>query len=159
MRFTHTKEDKILINEYKFPLKWWLTQEPDYKLPEGYVARIYIPGKQNHLTLMKGDTPCQYDGGYDDKDKFLWDEGDGYIKKLQTYIDAYDLFINPPAPPLTKLELDEVFNSGIKKELRILDFKSIRDIREWVVSQPNAPTNLIQLEANIVAKRSKFKVE
>lgn len=107
MRFAHTREDKILVNEYVFPLDWFLTQEPNYKLPKGYVARNYIPGKRNHITMMKGDTPCQMDSGYD-TDDFLWLEGDGYIANIQTYVDAYELFINPPPAPPTVSEYKEI---------------------------------------------------
>lgn len=99
-RFQHHPDGIIFINEHGFPLDWWLTQEPGYSgLPEGAIGRLYVPTKRHHITIMKGDTPSQFPGEIDEH--HLWAEGDGYISKLQDYIDAYELFINPPPPPLT----------------------------------------------------------
>jgi len=56
------------------------------------------------VTMMKGDTPTQFPGEIDENHR--WAEGDNYITRLQTYIDAYELFINPPPPPPTQAELD-----------------------------------------------------
>lgn len=98
MNFRHTPDNSIFINDIEFTLDWFLIQEPGYSgLPKDCIARIYVPGKRHHLTKQResDDALIQIDGGYDTED-FLWKEGDKYIAKLQTYVDAYELYINPP---------------------------------------------------------------
>jgi hypothetical protein len=108
-RFQHNFEDKkIVINNTLLPYDWFLTQEPAYSvLPECCIGRIYVPNKRHHMTMLKGETPCQCEGGLDENN--LWAEGDAYIAKEADYAAAYELFINPPP---TQAEID----AGIKRK-------------------------------------------
>lgn len=116
-RFQHHPDGEIYIGDYAFPLIWWLTQEPSYSgLPEGAIGRLYIPKKRHHLTIIKNDAPYQSDGGLNNEN--LWPEGDGYISKLQDYIDAYDLYLNPPLSleQIKKIKINElttIFNASL----------------------------------------------
>ncbi len=48
-------------------------------------------------------------------------------------------------------------NEAIKRELEELDKLSIRDIREWIALQPNAPQMLKEREAQAVDARSRLQ--
>lgn len=43
-----------------------------------------------------------------------------------------------------------------RKELRLLDELSIREIREWIASQPSAPQSLKDIEARAVMAKAKL---
>lgn len=51
----------------------------------------------------------------------------------------------------------EAENAKIKGELYELDIKSIRSIREWIVTQSDAPEFLKQYEAQAIEKRGELK--
>jgi hypothetical protein len=67
---------------------------------------------------------------------------------------------NTPEPQFTQAELDKKVidenNSEITQELAELDRASIRDIREWIAKQPDAPQMLKDREAEAVTKRGNF---
>ncbi len=156
-RFQHHPDGVIFINDNAFPLDWFLEQEPAYVgLPDGAIGRLYVPGKRHHITMVKDDDVIYQNPG-DEDENHLWDEGDAYIANLQTYVDAYDLFANPPPTPPTQEELDEQFNQDINIELRTLDINSIRAIREWIAKQPDAPQELKDHESKAINKRKKIK--
>lgn len=52
---------------------------------------------------------------------------------------------------------DKEESDKAKAELTAIDLASIRSIREWVVTQPNAPQILKDREAAAVLKRAKVK--
>lgn len=64
---------------------------------------------------------------------------------------------NTPEPEFTQAELDakEIAetNAAIDAELLALDMASIRDIREYIASKPDAPQLLKDREIEAVAKR------
>ena len=151
--FQHHPDGFIFINDISFSLDWFLTQEPNYSgLPEDAIGRLYVPTKRHHITIMKGDTPTQFPGEIDEN--HLWAEGDRYIANVQTYVDAYELFIHPP---ITKEQKDEQFNNGVDNDLYVIDIKSIRSIREWIVTQNNAPQQLKDYEYVAASKRAERK--
>lgn len=150
-RFQHS-DSKIFINNSVFPYDWWITQEPDYPvLPENCIGRLYVPSKRHHLTMIKGDTPCQCEGEHKNH---VWTAGDSYIAKEQDYLDAYELFLNPP---LTVEEQIATENSKIIAELVNIDIASVRAIREWITAQPNPPLFLVEKENEAKAERAKLK--
>ena len=156
MSFRHTPDNLIFVNNFGFPLAWFLTQEPGYSLPEGHIGRNYVPHKRHHITKLKGETPCQMDGGYDTED-FLWKEGDRYIAKVQQYIDAYELHVNPPPTAEQIAESEEQQRVwGIKTNLHDIDIKSIRSLREYVAAQPNASKEIKDKEKD--AKKERLKL-
>lgn len=100
MRFQDS-DNQIFINNTMVPKEWFLTQEPNYsELPENCIGRLYVPGKRHHVTMMKGETPCQCEGEHDNH---VWAEGEAYIAKEAEYAAAYELFANPPP---TQAEID-----------------------------------------------------
>lgn len=48
-------------------------------------------------------------------------------------------------------------NDIIKVDLIEIDMKSIRSIREWLVTQPDAPQYLLDYEAEAIEERKKIK--
>ena len=62
----------------------------------------------------------------------------------------------PTVEEVVARELVEA-NQLIYNELEALDKASIRDIREWVTSQPNAPQSLKDREAQAVNARTRIK--
>ena len=67
---------------------------------------------------------------------------------------------NTPELEFTQIEIDQKViqdnNSQITQELAVLDRASIRDIREWIAKQLDAPQMLKDREAQAIAKRSSF---
>lgn len=102
-RFQHT-DGHIIIHNLAVPYDWFIEQEPNYSvLPENCIGRIYIPHKRHHLTMLKGETPCQCEGEHENH---VWAEGDSYIAKYADYVEAYNLYLNPPPTPEEQAELD-----------------------------------------------------
>ena len=68
---------------------------------------------------------------------------------------------NTPEPEFTQAELgQQVINEANAVELATLDrldAESIRDIREWVATQPDAPQSLKDREAQAVAARGRIQ--
>jgi hypothetical protein len=149
-RFQHT-DGHIIIHDLVLPYDWFITQEPNYSvLPENCIGRIYIPKKRHHLTMLKGETPCQCEGEHENH---VWAEGDSYIAKYQEYAEAYLAFLNPPLTPEQKIEKD---NNEICAELELIDKASIRAIRKSLIA--GAPTQeLVECENNAKSMRAKLK--
>ena len=84
-------------------------------------------------------------------------EGNRHFREVQEWI-AED---NTPEDAFTQAELDAYQlakdNSVYEKELEDLDKASIRDIREWIASQPSAPQGLKDRESQAILARSKLK--
>lgn len=68
---------------------------------------------------------------------------------------------NTPEPEFTQAELDQQAideaNETIKVELEAIDKASIRDIREWVANQADAPQTLKNREDLAVQKRGELQ--
>lgn len=78
-------------------------------------------------------------------------------------VDGYRIiFINDlpvigQVPLPTQAEIDAEANAKVYAELEALDKASIRDIREWIASQPNAPQSLKDREIQAITARAKIK--
>ena len=98
-------------------------------------------------------------------DRPIWDEKPlPHHKNISdvalTPLGGYYTFYNQDGTPnLVKIEAEELTknNSVYEKELAELDKASIRDIREWIASQPSAPQGLKDRESQAILARSKLK--
>jgi hypothetical protein len=63
----------------------------------------------------------------------------------------------PLPPPLTQDELDYQDSDKAKQELIEIDSQSIRDIRKWIASQPDASKELKDYETLAIAARGRIK--
>ncbi len=66
-----------------------------------------------------------------------------------------DFYLNDP--PLTQAEIDAKANEQLKAELMQLDLASIRALREYAASQPDAPQIIKDRETAATAKRALLK--
>jgi hypothetical protein len=57
---------------------------------------------------------------------------------------------------ITQEQYNEIKNVPIKAELEMLDVKSVRSIREWLVKQPDCPQYLKQYDDEAKLKRDKL---
>lgn len=74
--------------------------------------------------------------------KYLWD-GKDVIEKAQAVIESETLAIQNHRSAMSKLYE--------------LDLKSIRDLREYVAKQQDAPTHIKQYESEAVSERAKLR--
>ena len=84
-------------------------------------------------------------------------EGNRHFREVQEWIAEG----NTPEDAYTTAELDAYKlakdNSIYEQELADLDKASIRDIREWIASQPSAPQGLKDRESQAIVARGKLK--
>lgn len=57
----------------------------------------------------------------------------------------------------TQAEIDDAFNAKVDVELRELDLLSIRSLREYIATKPDAPQFIIDHEADAVTRRATRK--
>lgn len=85
------------------------------------------------------------------------DEGNRHFNAVQDWIEAGNI----PAPEFTQSELDkqaiDSINASAKEELAAIDRASVRAIREYIASKPDAPKMLIDRELEAVFQRAKIK--
>lgn len=60
-------------------------------------------------------------------------------------------------PPKTQAELDAEATAAAKAELVAIDLASIRSIREYLASRPDAPQHLKDRETAAIAARARIK--
>lgn len=58
---------------------------------------------------------------------------------------------------ITQSEYNKFFNQPVKSELELIDIKSVRSIREWLIKQPDCPEFIKTYENQATAKRSELK--
>lgn len=58
---------------------------------------------------------------------------------------------------ITQSEYNKFFNQPVKSELELIDIKSVRSIREWLIKQPDCPEFLKTYENEAKAKRAELK--
>ncbi|MFA5030676.1 MAG: hypothetical protein WC495_03745 [Patescibacteria group bacterium] len=83
--FRHSADNSIYINTTYIPLSFFVTLEPAYALPVGYIGRYYEQTVKNVLytsTNAVGDT-------------MPYTAGDGYITNEAAYAAAYAAYIAP----------------------------------------------------------------
>ena len=82
--FKHHPDGYIIIRRnddvHIIPLDVFLSVEPDYHTPElsGFIGREYVPGVRHFLHTSDTAEP----------QPLIWPEGDGYIARLDDYLDA-----------------------------------------------------------------------
>lgn len=82
--FRHHPDGWIYINSEQIRLEDFLTLEPEYSLPEGYIGREYKQGKENRVFTDMSETFLELE----------WAEGDYYISKLEEYKLALASYIS-----------------------------------------------------------------
>lgn len=90
--FGHTAYGLIQINNFSCSLEDFLTQEPDYKLPDGVQSRNYLKGESHTLVANDGSIFTA---------DISWPEGDRYISQVERYRAALatkDSTAPPTAP-------------------------------------------------------------
>lgn len=99
-QFYHHPDGFITIKDSSqslmITLTEFLTYEPAYTLPAGFIARNYVPLVQHHLYKENGD---QYGG------PMPYTAGDTYISNLTSYINQHN---NPPVS-LPQAKADKKF--------------------------------------------------
>lgn len=85
--FLHEPNDTITVidgnKSISMRLGAFMELEPDYSLPEGYIARTYERrGSTGYHVLRLDDSSTE-------SQPIEWAEGDTYIANIQTYIDAF----------------------------------------------------------------------
>lgn len=85
-------------------------------------------------------------------------DGNRHYKLIQDWIADGGVVVEPfeTAEEISARE-DAEHNQAIYDELEQLDRESIRDIREWVASQTDAPQTLKDRENQAVAVRGRLK--
>lgn len=137
--FRHHPDHWIYINNARYPLAWWLMQEPSYNLPAGAIGRDYNP--DNHVLYSSasqwaGETP--------------WQEGDAYIAKAEQYEQAWQEFQTPqpidsePTPDIGALRLGFL---GVSAYHRILSVAAIDPKINLGIAVSVSPCNLYGLQA------------
>lgn len=58
---------------------------------------------------------------------------------------------------ITQTEYNTICNQPIKSELELIDIKSVRALREWLIKQPDCPEFIKTYENQATAKRSELK--
>lgn len=58
---------------------------------------------------------------------------------------------------ITQAEYNEIYNQPIKSELELIDIKSVRSLREWLLIQNGCPEFLKTYDKEATAKRSELK--
>jgi hypothetical protein len=89
--FRHTADNIIFINSLSMPLAFFVTQEPAYTLPVGYITREYVQGSHNILSTGNNATG----------DVVPWTNGDTYISNEATYSANYTAYLASQALPQT----------------------------------------------------------
>ena len=84
-------------------------------------------------------------------------EGNRHYKLVQEWITNGGVV--EPFETVEEIALRETneANALVFQELDLLDKQSIRDIREWIASQPNAPQTLKDREAQAVEARGRLR--
>lgn len=60
-------------------------------------------------------------------------------------------------PPKSQAEIDAEESAAAKAALVVIDQKSVRSIREWILTQPNPPAFLVDYETQAAAQRLRIK--
>ena len=80
------------------------------------------------------------------------DSANRHCQEVQLWLET-----NTPISEFTQTELDDGHNAVIDAELIQIDLASIRSLREWVASQPDAPQWIIDKENEAQSKRAERK--
>jgi hypothetical protein len=107
--FRHSPDNDIYFDNYRIPLSFFITQEPEYSLPSGMNQQWYVQGSLYVAT----------DGITEKRFEMPNEIIESYISNKDIYIAAYELYISTPqdvssAKLIKQTELENKYNATVR---------------------------------------------